>query len=479
MSNSAIENQITELLNLPIKDIFIDSRMVQAGSVFIALKGLKENGNVYIEDAINKGAIAIVSEQDRNQFSIPEEVYFYKVNSCHQFLNLLAKKFFHQPSQFIKTIGITGTNGKTTITYLTEAIFNEAGFDCGVIGTVSYRIGSKILPAPNTTPSFLQNQKLLAQMVSEHIDYCVMEVSSHALDQRRVDEINFKTAVFTNLTRDHLDYHKTFQNYFLSKSKLFTNLSEDALAVINIDDSYGRKLKSKINASILTYGIENNADVMAKNIECGVQGTTFKCVYNSQEIIFRSRLIGNYNVYNILAATAIALAEDISIDVIRDAIKKASLIPGRLEPVDYQQKFSIFIDYAHTADALENVLNAIRMCSDKRIILVFGCGGDRDKTKRPEMGKVASELADEIIITSDNPRSEQPEDIIKDILKGVTTDRYKVIIDREQAIKKSLQMAGENDIVLIAGKGHEKYQIFKDRTIKFDERQIIRQFIRC
>lgn len=463
-----------------IQAISSDSRTVVKNCLFIALKGDKFNGADYIADVVNKGATAIAVDR-RCDYSGEEieGVCIFTVDDGQGFLRQAAKKFYQDPSQELKVIGITGTNGKTTVTYLVESIFKEVNVGCGVIGTISYRMGEKKIASFNTTPALLTNQQLLASMVDEGLDYCVMEVSSHALDQSRVDLIDFKVAVFTNLTSDHLDYHKTQANYFLAKSLLFTGLNEDAVAIINIDDTFGRKLISKTNAKVMTCGIENNADVMASDIQMSLSGTEFKIHHAEAEVLIRTQLIGIFNVYNILSAAAVSISQGISLDKIRSTLAKVNVVPGRLEQVNEGQDYTILVDYAHTQDALENVLRTIRAISNLKVITVFGCGGDRDKSKRPEMGRVASELSDFCFVTSDNPRSEEPRAIIDDILKGFEKDNYKIIVDREDAIRKALAMANKGDVVLIAGKGHETYQIFKDGTLRFDEREIIRNILRC
>ncbi|HLF17314.1 MAG TPA: UDP-N-acetylmuramoyl-L-alanyl-D-glutamate--2,6-diaminopimelate ligase [Candidatus Omnitrophota bacterium] len=460
-----------------ISAICNDSRKIEKDALFIAQKGSKYDGADFIPKAIEKGIRVIAVSENKNGYGSDKDVLFLEVGDTSQFLKELSRRFYGEPSKALHTVGVTGTNGKTTTVYLIESILHEAERSCGVIGTVNYRIGEKILPAQNTTPGLLDNQKLFSELLQEGIDYCLMEVSSHALDQGRVDLIDFKTAVFTNLTSDHLDYHKTRENYFAAKSLLFTKLSPDATAVINVDDTYGKKLLSKTESKILTYGIRHQAQVMAEDVQLNVEGTQFKVKTPAGQFQICSPLVGYYNVYNILAAVAVAVSQGINLDKIKRGVEHLKNVPGRLERVECGQDFTIFIDYAHTQDALENVLTALRATSDARIILVFGCGGDRDNTKRPVMGAVASHLADVAIVTSDNPRSEDPQTIINQIVAGFEKDNYTVVLNREEAIKKALSMAQKGDIVLIAGKGHETYQIFKDKTIQFDERQIIRQSI--
>ncbi|MDD4894970.1 MAG: UDP-N-acetylmuramoyl-L-alanyl-D-glutamate--2,6-diaminopimelate ligase, partial [Candidatus Omnitrophica bacterium] len=377
-----------------------------------------------------------------------------------------------------KVVAVTGTNGKTTITYLIEALLKEAGFMPAVIGTVNYRFKDKIIPSKNTTPGPLELQSLLADAVKENIDYTVMEVSSHALSQERVAAINFHSAIFTNLTQDHLDYHNTLEDYFQAKAKLFRDL-RGYFAVINNDDEYSRRLKEMIKGpEIITYGIDNESDIMAGGIKLGISHTEFILKSGKKEIRLETGLIGRHNIYNILATFAWASKEGLSEAVTMPALEKFNFVPGRLERIETGRDFSVFVDYAHTEDALTNVITSLRQITGNKIIVVFGCGGERDKTKRPEMGRVVSELADYAIITNDNPRSEDPDDIIEGIKSGIKKDNYCVILERKDAIKKALSEAMPQDIVLIAGKGHEDYQILGDKRIHFDDREVVKECLR-
>ena len=406
--------------------------------------------------------------QDKN-------INFIEVKDTRKVLAKLVTEFYGDPSSRLKVIGITGTNGKTTISYLLEALLKESGLNPAVIGTVNYRFRDKVIPAKNTTPGPIELQSMLADMLSVGVDYTVMEVSSHALDQNRTEGIDFYSAIFTNLTQDHLDYHNTLEDYFSAKSKLFRNLSSNSFAIINNDDEYGRRLKELTRGQMITYAIVNPSDVMAKDLRFNITGSEFLIKAKEKEIPFKTPLIGRHNVYNILAVIAFALKENINLERIKEAIKNFSVIPGRLEKIDFSGSFSVFVDYAHTQDALSNVIKTLRELSKNRIIVVFGCGGQRDRTKRPKMGRVVSELADYAIITNDNPRLEQPEKIIDDIRKGIKNDNYCVIPERFEAIKKSLSLAKAGDIVLVAGKGHENYQILRDKVIHFDDRETVRQ----
>lgn len=464
--------------NLDIEAICSDSRKVKRNSLFVALPGANLNGVHFIEEAIQRGA-SVVATNDLNRCQTKNHVLVLPTADPSQFLRQITRNFFGNPSQRVRTIGVTGTNGKTTISYLLQSILQASGKKCGIIGTIHYKIGEKILSSHNTTPGLLDNQELLTEMAQEGMEYCVMEVSSHALDQNRVDLIDFKEAVFTNLTGDHLDYHKTLEHYFSAKAKLFTNLSPAAAAVINADDSYARELMAMTPAQVKTYGVRQAADLKAQDIHLDISGTQFALSYQDNKINFRTKLVGLYNVYNVLAAVGAALNEGIALKSIQKGIEDFNSVAGRLERVDVPRGFSVFIDYAHTHDALWNVLNTLKELCRGKIILVFGCGGDRDKTKRPLMGETACQLADFSIITSDNPRGEDPQAIIRDILPGFKKENYTVVVDRQQAIEKALTSAQKEDIVLLAGKGHETYQIFKNKTIPFDERKIVQGFFKC
>lgn len=462
-----------------IQAISCDSRHIEQNSLFVALKGTKLNGADFISEAIRRGAKVIIKNSHGMDISDEKNACLLSVDDPQKTLAQIAQRFYNYPSRQVKTIGITGTNGKTTISYLLESIFHAARKGCSVIGTVNYRIGKKILPSKNTTPGLLDNQRYLADMVKEGMEFCVMEVSSHALDQRRVDAIDFCCAIFTNLTGDHLDYHKTMEDYFSAKSKLFTGLNPKAFAVINRDDEYGRKLVLTAKGKVITYGINDKAGITAEDIQMKFSGSTFTARFPKGKIVIKTRLIGRHNIYNILAASASAVSLGLKISDIQKGIESLSGIPGRLESVECGQDFSVFVDYAHTEDALRNVLANLKNVSRAKIIVVFGCGGDRDKTKRPKMGRVAGEFADFSIITSDNPRSEDPKAIIEQIRRGFKGKNFEIIPDRKGAIEKALSLAKKGDVVLIAGKGHEDYQIFKDQTIHFDDREIVGDYLKC
>jgi UDP-N-acetylmuramoyl-L-alanyl-D-glutamate--2,6-diaminopimelate ligase len=467
--------------SMVINIISSDSRQKQHQGLFVALSGFKSNGEDFIKDAVCQGAVVVAkkgSGRELSNYVIPESVCVLDVDEPKVFLRQIALRFFDHPSKKVKTIGITGTNGKTTITYLLESIFKANHQASAVIGTVNNRIAGQVFPSKNTTPGFLENQSHLAFLAGSQIPYCVMEVSSHALDQGRVDGIDFASAVFTNLTQDHLDYHKDMENYFKAKAILFENLSSQANAIINKDDAYGRRLTGLSKGNIFTYAIKQDANVKAINIQSSLKGTQMDVLFPTGRMTIQSRFIGEHNVYNILAACACAFIEGVNLNVIKQGIEDLVCVPGRLEPVDAGHSFFIFIDYAHTPDGLINVLKALRAVSKNKIILVFGCGGDRDRSKRPQMGKAACELADYSIITSDNPRSEEPMAVIEEIKQGFYQSNYETIADRKEAIRRALNMAQHSEIILIAGKGHEDYQIFKDRTIEFNERKIVQELLK-
>jgi len=469
--------------DLEITAITTDSRKVTAGNLFFALPGAKTHGAQFINDAIAKGAKVIVVSKGFDLggalATIPPGVHTIAVDDPQSFLAKALNNFYHHPSLKLRLIGITGTNGKTTITYFLEALFSVLARECGVIGTVNHRYGGRILKAGNTTPGLVENFQLLMQMVQHEVEYCAMEVSSHALDQRRVEGLNFPYAIFTNLTSDHLDYHKNREAYFLAKAKLFTNLSPFSRSIINVDDEFGLRLVGMASAPVWTYGIKNKADFTAENITLNFDETTFDLVTPIGKISIKTRLIGRHNIYNILSVAAVGVGERIPLDLIKNGLESLTVVPGRLERIHGGQNFHVFVDYAHTEDALDNVLSSIRAVKKTRIITVFGCGGDRDKTKRPKMAAVVERLSDFAIVTNDNPRTEDPEAIAKDILGGFKNKNYKVILDREEAIKESLHSAKSGEVVLIAGKGHEDYQIFKDKTVSFDERKIVLQHLKA
>jgi len=457
--------------------IAYDSRRVQANGIFVALRGEKSDGNRFVDQAIEKGATVIVTETElRNPRATTVQV-----ENTRTALADLAAAFYQHPMRRLKLAAVTGTNGKTTTTFLLKHICENARMRCGLIGTVRYEIGERVLPAIRTTPEALEIQELLGQMLNAGCKAAAMEVSSHALAQERTRGLEWDVAVFTNLTQDHLDFHGSMDRYFAEKAKLFTALAQqakkNAVAVVNIDDRYGEKLIDRIGKEIpiVTYGMGTRADFRASNYRPDFSGTSYQLDARGKIFLVRLPLIGRFNVANSLAALAAANTLGISL---RDAILslgKSPQVPGRLEAVQAKRQFQVFVDYAHTPDALLNVLKTLRELSPRKLIVVFGCGGDRDRQKRPLMAHAADNNADFSIITSDNPRKEDPDEIIAEVEKGFRSDRYETITDRAEAIARAVSLAEPRDIVLIAGKGHETYQEFADNTIPFDDLQIARR----
>lgn len=463
-----------------------DSREVSPGDLFFCLPGAALDGHEFALPAANSGAVVLVVERELAIDGLTQVL----VTDSRKAMGVLSAVYYRYPSQELRVIGVTGTNGKTTTTHLIKAILEEAGFGVGLIGTIHILIGDKVLPVKNTTPASLDLQKLLRAMVDFGLEYVVMEVSSHALALGRVEGCEYDTAVFTNLTRDHLDFHQTFDNYASAKALLFEGLGTGSVkigpktAVINIDDIYGAYMVERSGAVVVsTFGVVNKADIYAENVQVTAKGTSFTIVTQQGEFELSLKLTGMFNVYNVLAAASAALAEGISNAIITQALEKLGSVSGRFEVVDEGQNFAVVVDYAHTPDGLENVLLTARELSKGRVLVVFGCGGDRDRTKRPIMGALAARYADYIIVTSDNPRSEDPLLIMEDIVRGITdsglsSDKFKLMADRREAIRSALTQAYSEDIVLIAGKGHETYQILKDKTIPFDDREIAREILK-
>ncbi len=464
-----------------ITGISCDSREDQNGKIFVALSGFQVNGADFIGDAVAAGAAVIVTseaERHRGRFRVPDHVAVLETADSKGFLRQAARIFYENPAAKVSVIGVTGTNGKTTTTYLLESIVHADQKHCGVMGTINCRVENRVYPAKNTTPGYLDNMRFLAGLADARVPWGIMEVSSHALEQGRVDGIDFSAAVFTNLTQDHLDYHKDMEKYFSSKTLLFLGLNSSSPAVINTDDPYGRRMLSLGRGKVLTYGIDSPAQVKAQNIDYQLDATVFEIVFPDGKMMAHTALIGKHNVYNILAAAACANALGFRKETIQRGLENLKSVPGRLEPVNAGQDFHVYIDYAHTEDGLIYVLKAMRTVSPAKIILVFGCGGDRDHGKRVKMGQAACALADYSIVTSDNPRSEAPETIIGEITAGFSRNNYEVCVDRQEAIGRALKIAEKGQIVLLAGKGHEEYQVLKERAIPFDERSIVKEILR-
>ncbi len=468
--------------NIDITGISYNSKTTKKGDIFVCLVGEHTDGHEYAQDAINAGAAALLVERKVEGTKIPQVV----VSSTRHKIADIADRFYSCPSKGINLIGVTGTNGKTTVTHLIQKIFEENNQKCALIGTLGYKLSSngEYRDAKHTTPQAPELQATLRMIKDvEKIDNVVMEVSSHALDQNRVGGCRFNGAVFTNLTQDHLDYHITMDNYFKAKALLFNRLTEGDFAVINADDEYGDRFISEVpeGVNVFTYGVKQQSDVMARDIHFSLNGAEFTLVTGDHvnnggklEHKVNLHMNGMFSVYNVLAAVTAALAMGIDIEVALKALQNVKGVAGRFEVV--VKKPLVIVDYAHTPDGLENVLKSAREITptDGKLICLFGCGGDRDATKRPKMGAIAEKLADKIVITSDNPRSEDPQVIITDIiagLKSVNTENVVVEPDRGTAIALLKTIANNNDVVLIAGKGHENYQILKDKTIHFDDRE--------
>lgn len=464
-------------LDVNINGIAYDSRNVKQGDLFICVSGYKQDGHNYINDALSKGAAAFVVEKDVNV----KDASVVRVNSSRHTMPLLASVFYNNPTEKLKLIGITGTSGKTTTTYLIRAILEAARKNSGLLGTISTQIGDKVYASSKTTPESLDLQKLFREMVDMNIDYAVMEVSSHSLELGRVDGSKFDIGVFTNLSQDHLDFHKTMDSYREAKKKLF--YMTKAANVINTDDIHGRMIADEVRSlgtPLVTFGIDHKADIMAKDINIDPKGVSFTITTPKYEAELKTKIPGKFSVYNALAAAAVAYTEGIDINAIREGLESVANVPGRSEVLDTGTPYTVIRDYAHKPDGLEKILTTIRQYAKKRIITLVGCGGDRDKEKRPMMGRIAGELSDYVIITSDNPRSEEPMEIIKQIEAGIksTGCDYICIENRRDAIKFALKTAKPDDIVLLAGKGHETYQVLKDRTIPFDEKDVVCELLR-
>ncbi|MBI5203810.1 MAG: UDP-N-acetylmuramoyl-L-alanyl-D-glutamate--2,6-diaminopimelate ligase [Nitrospirae bacterium] len=475
--------EMTGSADVDVIGVAYDSRKVKHGDVFIAMKGEKVDGHSFINDAVKRGAAAIVYEKvtgselkaDSNKLTA------IKVHDSRKALAYISNNFYERPSDELAIIGVTGTNGKTTTTYLLKSILEAWGKEVGLIGTISYIVKDRHYDAPHTTPEAFEFQAMLSEMLLSGCSHVVTEVSSHALAQRRVDYTNFDVAVFTNLTRDHLDFHATMEDYFRAKERLFKEiLLKEGTSVINYDDVWGRKLIGDISGNVLTYGLETGADMAAVNIKDSFEGLVIDIKFRDRVYGIKSPLIGMHNVYNILSAAGAAVSLNVPWDVIIDGIRKMSSVKGRFEKVDAGQDFLCIVDYAHTEDALERLIYTARglLKGQGKIITVFGCGGNRDKGKRPVMGKIATSLSDYVVITSDNPRDEDPVEIIKEIEAGASRRNYVIEPDRREAIRNAVKLAEAGDILLVAGKGHEDYQEIKGVRHKFSDREALEGAIR-
>jgi UDP-N-acetylmuramoyl-L-alanyl-D-glutamate--2,6-diaminopimelate ligase len=460
-----------------IASIAYSSADVQPGALFAALKGEVKDGFVFVPEALARGAAAVLSDRPR-----PEgiEAAWVQVFDSREALALAAANFYGHPSRRITLVGITGTKGKTTMTYLLEAIFRKAGFVVGVIGTINHRGPGFVREAKRTTPEAPDLQRMLAEMAAQGATHVILEVSSHALDRKRVTGAAFDVAVFTNLSGEHLDYHLTMEDYFAAKKKLFFLNTKKRTAVVNEDDPWGQKLIADLPMTTITYGLSPAALVRAERFKLNGTGLEALIKYPGGQIGIASALSGKHNLYNILASFAVALALNIPPMTIRDGLAALAQVPGRFEKVANTLGFQVYVDFAHTENSLRSILETARDLKPARLLVVFGAGGDRDKLKRPRMGETAGELADWVFLTSDNPRSEDPLDILRDIEKGVLktgAKSYTLLPDRREAIAKALATARKGDLVLIAGKGHETYQEIKGRTHHFSDVETAREIL--
>lgn len=467
--------------SMEITGLTADSRQVQPGCLFVCLTGYTVDGHSFAAQAVQQGAVAVLSERD---LDVPATVV--KVPDTRRAMAMLADRFYGSPTRELKLIGVTGTNGKTTTTHLIDKILRDRQRVTGLIGTIHMRIGDVTEDVKNTTPDALDLQKSFRRMRDVNTEYAIIEVSSHALEMGRVRGCDVHTAVFTNLTQDHLDYHKTMENYRYAKSLLFSQLgnSYDAdrlkTAVLNADDDASKLYATVTPARVITYGIDQEADVRATDIEITSKGTSFTAQTFAGSVRMNLKLMGKFNVYNALAATAVALAENVPLEAIKNSLESVPGVNGRFEAVDAGQPFAVLVDYSHTPDSLENALATVKEFAKQRIFCIVGCGGDRDRTKRPIMARIATKYADHSVLTSDNPRSEDPQAIIDDMLAGldeVEQERYTAVVDRREAIHFAVSKAQPGDVILIAGKGHETYQIIKDQVLPFDDREVAREAI--
>jgi UDP-N-acetylmuramoyl-L-alanyl-D-glutamate--2,6-diaminopimelate ligase len=468
--------------DIEITGLCSNSKLVAPGNLFIAKKGRTTDGNKFITDAVSAGAVAVLTD-----------IYDPSLKNIVQIIHpdvvaiegAIAAQYYESPSDHLFIVGITGTNGKTTTAFLIKHLFDKLKEPCGLMGTIEYIVGEHHYQATHTTPDVITNQKMLREMVNHGCTTAVMEVTSHALDQRRVSNVEYDVAVFTNLTVDHLDYHLTMEDYCKAKNKLFRSLDNKKsrklkpfhkTAVINGDSPWKQQMIEECPACVFTYGIENACDLQATNIQLSGKGTTFDLTFKEEITLVTVPLVGRFNVYNFLAALSVGLVKGEPLIKLLEIFKSFKPVPGRLEPVQNSLGLKIFVDFAHTDDALINVLECLKEFKKGRIITVFGCGGDRDRTKRPKMAVAAEDNSDICIVTSDNPRSEDPQAIIQEVVKGFKKPSQHILEpDRRKAIEKAVEMANDDDIILIAGKGHEKFQIFAHKTIEFDDRKVAQE----
>lgn len=472
-----------------INGVAYDSRRVKSGDLFVAIRGLRQDGHQFIPEAVSRGAVAVLVERP---VEVPPGVAVARVADTRAVLGPVAASFYDYPAEKLLVVGVTGTNGKTTTTHLIKAILEEAGHTVGLIGTVRNLIGERELPAERTTPEASDLQELLARMVAGGATAAVLEVSSHAVVLHRIEGCSFDGGVFTNLTQDHLDFHGTFQAYLEAKANFLAGLGrggrfggrkEQAVVALNADDPQTPSIRRRIDEGkvrVVTYGRREGVDVQGVEVELGARGTAMRVLLPTGSLSLQMRMRGEFNVFNALAAAAVTWGLGVAPEAIQKGLTEVEGVPGRFEAVEEGQDFSVIVDYAHTPDGLEKILRAVRGVTSGRIIAVFGCGGDRDRTKRPVMGEIAGREADYVVVTSDNPRSEDPVVICREIEGGLqlTACPYEVVLDRAQAIQRAVDLAQPGDAVVIAGKGHETYQIFRDRTVHFDDREEARRALK-
>ncbi|WHH58888.1 UDP-N-acetylmuramoyl-L-alanyl-D-glutamate--2,6-diaminopimelate ligase [Petroclostridium sp. X23] len=458
--------------NVEISGIAYDSRKVNAGDLFVCIKGFKVDGHEFISQAIESGAAAIVSEKEITGLSVP----LVKVNNSRRAMALISAEFYDHPSTKFNLVGITGTNGKTTTTYLIKTILEQQGRKVGLIGTNQNMIGDRILPTERTTPESMELQKLFAEMVIEDVDDVVIEVSSHSLELNRVDGCHFEVGVFTNITQDHLDFHLNMENYLKAKTKLFQRCK---IGIINCDDTGSTYILENGTCKMMTFGIEQGADIKATELEITSKGVGFQTITPEGECRIHLSIPGRFSIYNALGSIGACMALGVDLNDIKQGLKVAKGVPGRAQIVETGKDFMVLIDYAHTPDGLKNILSAVKGFVKGRVVTLFGCGGDRDKTKRPIMGRIAGAMSDFCIVTSDNPRTEDPMQIILQIEEGVkgTECPYIIIENRYEAIEYALRNAQEDDVIVLAGKGHETYQEINGKKYPFDENEIVKEIL--
>jgi UDP-N-acetylmuramoyl-L-alanyl-D-glutamate--2,6-diaminopimelate ligase len=471
-----------------VDSLHYDSRRVKTGSLFVAIRGFRQDGHDFIPRALQAGACALVVESALPFLSLPPGIALVQVRNTRLALARMAANFYHHPSRKLHLIGVTGTNGKTTTSFLIESLLSQAGHRVGVIGTINHRFAGQEVTSERTTPESLDLQRVLRKMVDAEIDTVAMEVSSHSLELGRVEGCEFDLAIFTNLTHDHLDFHGNMDRYLQAKLRLFANLGKESvkstpkLALVNTDDPHASRVLEAASVKTLSYGLNESAKIRACDLDLSLQGMRFRIRAPETSIPIRSPLIGEHNVYNILAAAGAGIWAGLSPSEIAEGIGKVERVPGRWERVEAGQRFVAVVDYAHTGDALERTLKAAKRLCEGRLITVFGCGGDRDRAKRPIMGEIAARYSDYFIITSDNPRSEEPAAILCEIEQGAKKAysgqvNYDKILDRREAIAKAVEAAQEKDLIVVAGKGHETCQILREGSVPFDDREVLRTCI--